>query len=1202
MHGCQWSIHIKVAIVMSVHHSSCQDSQDRTQRKSWPQQWWLSKRVRSSPVKHGQKKPNHRRELPTMFTSRKFDTFLSTTRRAINPTTGAGSSGLPAIFVILLLAGCGSSPEPPVADDEAYKRALAEGQTAKEAAQKYFTPSTDQIKDYFKGMDSLSPRQFPHQLLESAVATEADVTNSKAVMQSSPRAPQLEMKEVFGRNTWMIWCAGNEGFWDDLSRAELGFIDLVKLLDSRNRTRRFADAGMINEPGMEQAREGHGNAFGLWLDQPTDGSVRRWRDAYLKHTFDLIGKGVHKSQRGLPVYRGVADEKPTEDGYDPPESYMTFLSGNLPTKNSYAMERNSNTELAKEKSEYDYSQLPPPDIYGLSSGVVGLRLFPNPYFDDAARAKWDAAKYYDDSKTDDSYYRDPKLVRPFRVGMACAFCHASWHPLNPPADFTSPQWANISGNIGAQYLRTRATFGNLLPENNFVYHVLDSQPPGTIDTSLIASDNINNPNAMNAVFRLPERVLQAFRNPHEQLSEASARLPSIWESPEADAPEAAQDRVPEAVRQLIAENGLGKELDASNSAYRAVPRVLIDGADSIGAWGSLARVYLNIGSYWERWNQLHQPVLGLTQQKPFALLDCEQHSVYWNASRLRVGPLRDYFLKASSAMPLLAAPNAQQRLQPIDEQQVEIQAAARGLKPVEVRRQLQSERIDVTQLAHGRKVFARNCIVCHSSIQPESSLPTFFGAEDDPAKRTEYQLKFTGIAARRMSLRRQWADSGEFFEHDPGQWLQDAEYQEWALDAVERPRFWTNNYLSTDYRIPITLVRTNPGRAMGTNALTGHMWSDFSSESYRQLPSPGLMEFFNPYAGPDGSMQTFSPRHKTPPGAPEHGGGPGYYRVPSLVSIWATAPYLHNNSVGLFNNNPSVNGRLEAFDDGIRKLLWPELRQTHSSYNGATPDRLKWDQGLIWRTTLPTYLVVSAKNVPQFASRIPVIATLRQKLPWLETVNPLWLPSAILMTSALVLLIVSNVRRRSCVAWMLIVAGVTYAGTYLLAGRYSSWVWLQGIREIRPPWFVTITLLASGVILLLSLSRYWIRFVGYVGIVFALGIGLVVYFVAGRLDDLRLGPIPAGTPVNLLANLNSEAEPTELKKAIRKTIAGLSEIESRHLEGEDKLRVLREQVAPALLEVNKCPDFVMDKGHYFEWFSAMTDNDKNALIELLKTF
>ena len=67
------------------------------------------------------------------------------------------------------------------------------------------------------------------------------------------------------------------------------------------------------------------------------------------------------------------------------------------------------------------------------------------------------------------------------------------------------------------------------------------------------------------------------------------------------------------------------------------------------------------------------------------------------------------------------------------------------------------------------------------------------------------------------------------------------------------------------------------------------------------------------------------------------------------------------------------------------------------------------------------------------------------------------------------------------------------------------------------------------------------------------------------------------------------------------TLQALAEIDSKELKdarARDKLR----EAAHALMEVNKCPDFVMDKGHYYPWFEHMTDEDKDALIELLKTF
>jgi hypothetical protein len=46
---------------------------------------------------------------------------------------------------------------------------------------------------------------------------------------------------------------------------------------------------------------------------------------------------------------------------------------------------------------------------------------------------------------------------------------------------------------------------------------------------------------------------------------------------------------------------------------------------------------------------------------------------------------------------------------------------------------------------------------------------------------------------------------------------------------------------------------------------------------------------------------------------------------------------------------------------------------------------------------------------------------------------------------------------------------------------------------------------------------------------------------------------------------------------------------------------------PDLLQVSKCPDFVVNRGHYFgtSFFkeeAPLSDDDKRALIEFLKTF
>ncbi len=114
--------------------------------------------------------------------------------------------------------------------------------------------------------------------------------------------------------------------------------------------------------------------------------------------------------------------------------------------------------------------------------------------------------------------------------------------------------------------------------------------------------------------------------------------------------------------------------------------------------------------------------------------------------------------------------------------------------------------------------------------------------------------------------------------------------------------------------MPVSLIGTNAGRALATNGIAHHMWEDFTSDTYKHLPPVGQIQIYNPYK-PAKEGETFNDSFTAP------GGGRGYYRPASLVSIWATAPYLHNNSVGIFNNDPSVKGRMTAFEDGIRKLL-----------------------------------------------------------------------------------------------------------------------------------------------------------------------------------------------------------------------------------------------------------------------------------------
>jgi|GEM_PF-4852335 len=101
---------------------------------------------------------------------------------------------------------------------------------------------------------------------------------------------------------------------------------------------------------------------------------------------------------------------------------------------------------------------------------------------------------------------------------------------------------------------------------------------------------------------------------------------------------------------------------------------------------------------------------------------------------------------------------------------------------------------------------------------------------------------------------------------------------------------------------------------------------------------------------------------------------------------------------------------------------------------------------------------------------------------------------------------------------------------------------------------------------------------------------------------ITLGPIPKGTPVSLLANLNIDrtdprfdaSKSAKMLVAIKKKLKEIGE-------GADPTAVWTEPAFLAMLVANStCPDFVVDRGHNFG--GDLADADKEALIEFVKTF
>ncbi len=96
-------------------------------------------------------------------------------------------------------------------------------------------------------------------------------------------------------------------------------------------------------------------------------------------------------------------------------------------------------------------------------------------------------------------------------GAACAACHAGFSPNNPPVNPNEPTWGNIHPSIGNQYAKLGAIFAANLdltqPQDAVRALVFASWPDGSVDTTALFNDNINNPGVMTAFWEHKNRNL-----------------------------------------------------------------------------------------------------------------------------------------------------------------------------------------------------------------------------------------------------------------------------------------------------------------------------------------------------------------------------------------------------------------------------------------------------------------------------------------------------------------------------------------------------------------------------------------------------------------------------------------------------------------------------------------------------------------------
>jgi hypothetical protein len=755
-------------------------------------------------------------------------------------------------------------------------------------------------------------------------------------------AVPLTPDEIKGRNTWIVWSGGNDKMWDTLSVTSVGTLDFLKTISSypgmaASRPNRWNYLGLVNEPCFKQATAPNPDRHDLWLD--------------------------------------------TRDPACPPDPFE------------------NETKYPGVKIGARGKNIPVGSYYGYATGIVGLRLFPNPDFDEAAAKKWDAKRFY----TDPSYYNDKKLVRPYRVAMTCGFCHVGPNPVKPPADPENPKWENLSSNVGAQYFWVDRILAWKSDMSSFPVQLFHTSRPGTLDTSLVSSDNINNPRAMNAIYDLPARMQIAQRWGKETLTGGNLNNKQL--------------------NDYIHEGPLTQYYHAPDIVL--TPRVLKDGSDSVGVLGALNRVYLNIGLFSEEWLLHFRPLTGGQPISPIEIAVANKNSAYWNATQQQTPDMALFFLKSTAPHRLKDAPGGDAYLTK-----------------------------DHAKLEQGKLVFADRCARCHSSKIPTPAA----GLDPNGCSGKDYLTCWN----------KYW------------DWTKTDDFKSKMRTIVQQKDFLEGNFLSTDQRVPVTLLQTNACSPLATNAIGGNIWSDFSSQTYKDLPSVGSITVYHPYTG---EASTYN----------MPAGGRGYTRPASLISLWSTAPYLLNNSVGNFNPSPSVDARMSSFQDSIEKMLWPEKRDKDL----LLPDKLP---GRIDRTTETSYIRIATGFLPDY---------------------------------------------------------------------------------LRP-------LLSTG-------ERFFPALVHEEGI--------------------TLGPIPKGTPVGLLANLDllGEGMSGEEKIQHQKQVLDLL-LRMKHdlaslppNPSDDDARRIFANLVPDLLRLSKCPDYVVNRGHYFgtSFFPGeppLSDDDKRALIEYLKTF
>lgn len=161
------------------------------------------------------------------------------------------------------------------------------------------------------------------------------------------------------------------------------------------------------------------------------------------------------------------------------------------------------------------------------------------------------------------------------------------------------------------------------------------------------------------------------------------------------------------------------------------------------------------------------------------------------------------------------------------------------------------------------------------------------------------------------------------------------------------------DWLGNDLATFVSEVGTYRCRGLHSNHMAGHVWQQYGSETLRaRPPDPNIHE--------------------------PHDGGRGYYRNISLLSLWAHAPFMHNNALGpeicgqprdrdnFFYRNSHVDAQGKPLPDAKAPVCW--------TYDPSVDGRFK-----LYVTSMQALLnpAQRAPKITRFDLDVPLMAGLR---------------------------------------------------------------------------------------------------------------------------------------------------------------------------------------------------------------------------------